>query len=102
MEIDKPSTTPGPAAEPKKEVPNVTPPKDFDIDAYLSGYTGHTRIYRLLFMAGHSKELEAECTKRALDELKKSQNVAYVDEPSRPSSAQSVQSVQGCLGEGRR
>ena len=82
MEVDpKPvlATAPTPDGS-KKESANVTPPKDFDVDAYISSYTGHTRFRRLIFLAFRSKELETECLKKAIDELKKTQNAMYVYE----------------------
>ena len=66
------------AEAPKKESTNITPPKDFDVDVYLSNYSGHARVRRLLFLASRSKELETECLKKAIDELKKTQNAVYV------------------------
>lgn len=80
MEVDpKPvqATAPTPEGS-KKESANVTPPKDFDVDAYISSYTGHARFRRLIFLAVRSKELETECLKKAIDELKKTQNAMYV------------------------
>lgn len=78
MEIDTPKPqTAAPVEPPKKEAVSVTPPKDFDVDAYISNYSGHARFRRLLFLATRSKELETECLKKAIDELKKTQNAVY-------------------------
>lgn len=74
----EPKQTTTPAEPPKRESPNITPPKDFDVDAYISNYSGHARYRRLLFLATRSKELESDCLKRAIDELKKTQNAVYV------------------------
>src|SRR5947209_5612601 len=80
MEVDTKQAQPATLASdvPKKESASITPPKDFDVDAYLSSYSGHARVRRLLFLASRSKELETECLKKAIDELKKSQNAMYV------------------------
>lgn len=54
----------------------MTPPEDFDLESYISHYTGHTRIMRLMFIGDHCKELEKESFRRALDEIKKTLNTA--------------------------
>lgn len=50
----------------------------FDLESYISNYTGHTKIDRLVFIAERSvgKPLELEALKAAADELKKTENVA--------------------------
>ncbi len=54
--------------------------KDFDLDTYLSNYSGHTKILRAIFIAEHAKDLEAEAYRVALDELKKTQNTVLYKE----------------------
>ena len=48
--------------------------KEFDLENYISNYSGHTKIDRLIFIAEHSKHLELEAFKLAIDELKKTTN----------------------------
>lgn len=42
------------------------------MQAYISNYTSHTKVYRLLFIAerNHGKPLELEALKLAADEVK--------------------------------
>jgi len=60
--------------EKKKEKIMVPLPEDFDLQAYISPYVGHTKILRLIFIAEHCKDLEKEAYKLALEELKKTLN----------------------------
>jgi len=55
---------------------NVSPPKDFDLDSFMSSYSGHARQARLQFVAHSSKELEADCYRRLLEDLKKTSNTS--------------------------
>lgn len=60
--------------EKKKEKVLIPLPEDFELQAYISPYVGHTKIIRLIFIAEHCKELEKEAYKLALEELKKTLN----------------------------
>jgi COP9 signalosome complex subunit 1 len=71
-----------PSDKEKSAKANVTPPKDFDLDAFINNYVGHTKVFRLLFLASSSKELEVEAYKRAIDELKKTYNTQYALPPA--------------------
>lgn len=55
-------------------IKKVPLPEDFDLQAYISPYVGHTKILRLIFIAEHCKDLEKEAYKLALEELKKTLN----------------------------
>ncbi|GLI71778.1 hypothetical protein VaNZ11_017122, partial [Volvox africanus] len=66
----------------------------FDLEAYISNYTGHAKIDRLLFIAERSagKPLELEALRMAHDELKKTENTQrYKDVVAR---------IEGRLGAG--
>jgi COP9 signalosome complex subunit 1 len=54
--------------------------KDFDLEGYLSNYSGHTKIFRAIFIAERSKDLELEATRIALEEIKKTHNTALYRE----------------------
>ncbi|WIA41006.1 hypothetical protein OEZ86_004647 [Tetradesmus obliquus] len=56
------------------EVDNQPQQDSFDLEAYISNYTSHTKIYRLLFIAerNQGKPLELEALKLAADEVKQS------------------------------
>ncbi len=73
---DKMETTSTTSASQTRGYINVHSYKDFDLDTYLSNYSGHTKILRAIFVAEHAKDLEAEAYRVALDELKKTQNMA--------------------------
>jgi len=61
----------------KKEVLQVQiNPEDFDLEAYISNYSGHTKIARLIFIAEHCKVLEKEAYRMAVEELKKTMNTS--------------------------
>jgi COP9 signalosome complex subunit 1 len=61
--------------EEKKEIIMVNiNPSEFDLEAYINNYSGHTKIARLLFIAEHCKALETDALKMAIEELKKSNN----------------------------
>ncbi|EFA79052.1 COP9 signalosome complex subunit 1 [Heterostelium album PN500] len=47
----------------------------FDLDNYISGYTGFTKIHRLMFIGEVSGDFEAEAIDRAQREIKSGQNV---------------------------
>jgi COP9 signalosome complex subunit 1 len=57
-------------------IPQVVPSKYFDLEQYISNYTGHTKIMRLIFIAERSKKHEVEAYKLAIDELKKTLNTS--------------------------
>jgi len=71
MEVDEDF----PAAAPA-ESKSTSSNKEFDLESYISNYSGHTKVDRLVFIAEHSKQLELEAYKVALDELKKTTNTA--------------------------
>jgi COP9 signalosome complex subunit 1 len=54
--------------------------KDFDLEGYLSNYSGHTKIFRAIFIAERSKDLEVEATRIALEEIKKTHNTGLYKE----------------------
>jgi COP9 signalosome complex subunit 1 len=61
--------------EDKKEVIQVQlSPGEFELEAYITNYAGHTKIARLLFVTEHCKSLEADSLKLAIDLLKKTTN----------------------------
>lgn len=68
MEVDEDF----PAAAPAEKSTS----KEFDLESYISNYSGHTKIDRLVFIAEHNKLLELEAYKAAIDELKKTTNTA--------------------------
>lgn len=69
----------GTGKEEKKEVIQVViNPEDFDLEAYINNYSGHTKVARLLFVAEHCKQLELDCYKYAIDELKKTMNTGLL------------------------
>ena len=47
---------------------------NFDLEGYISNYTGHTKIARLIFIAEHSANYRSEAARAAIQELKRSQN----------------------------
>eukprot|EP01137_Pigoraptor_chileana_P002979 Opistho-2@42535 len=51
----------------------VTQP-NLDLDTYISNYTGHTKIVRLLFIARHCPSLRLEAYKMAIAEVQKTSN----------------------------
>jgi COP9 signalosome complex subunit 1 len=57
----------------KANAPNISS-KEFDLESYISNYTGHTKIDRLVFVAEHCKELELDAYRMAIDELKRTTN----------------------------
>jgi COP9 signalosome complex subunit 1 len=76
---EKPETTHHQELQPlakEEPIPQVVPSKYFDLDQYISNYTGNTKIMRLIFIAERSKKHEIEAYKLAIDELKKTQNTA--------------------------
>jgi len=66
------SSTSGPSS--KREVKIVSPSGNFDLDEYISQYTGHTKINRLLFIAERCPQLMIKAYRMAVDELKTSKN----------------------------
>eukprot|EP01114_Cavostelium_apophysatum_P008037 TRINITY_DN2029_c0_g1_i1.p1 TRINITY_DN2029_c0_g1~~TRINITY_DN2029_c0_g1_i1.p1 ORF type:complete len:458 (-),score=136.28 TRINITY_DN2029_c0_g1_i1:39-1412(-) len=68
-----------PEEKEKKEIVQVViKPEDFDLEAYINNYTGHTKIARLVFIAEHCKTLELEAYKMAVEELKKTLNTSLL------------------------
>lgn len=63
----------------KKEITMVNiRPEDFDLEAYINNYAGHTKIARLIFIADHCKALELDSLRMAADELKKTMNTGLL------------------------
>jgi len=61
--------------EEKKEIIQVViKAEDFDLENYVSSYSGHGKIARLIFIAEHCKALESDALKMAIDELKTTTN----------------------------
>lgn len=61
--------------EDKKEIIQVQlSPGEFELEAYINNYAGHTKIARLLFVAEHCKSLEADSLKLSIELLKKTTN----------------------------
>jgi hypothetical protein len=62
----------------QKEEPivQVTPSKDFDLEAYISNYSGHTKIARLIFIAERSKKHEVDALRLAVTEIKNTSNTS--------------------------
>jgi len=58
----------------KKEIVQVPLPPDFDLESYMSNYSGHTKIERYIFIAEHCQPLAVEATTKALAELKNTNN----------------------------
>jgi len=54
--------------------------KEFDLESYISNYSGHTKIRRLLFIAEHAPDLQVDALKMAIDELKHTMNVSKYKE----------------------
>eukprot|EP01111_Echinosteliopsis_oligospora_P002599 TRINITY_DN138_c0_g1_i2.p1 TRINITY_DN138_c0_g1~~TRINITY_DN138_c0_g1_i2.p1 ORF type:complete len:494 (-),score=153.65 TRINITY_DN138_c0_g1_i2:105-1424(-) len=44
--------------------------KEFDLESYISNYSGHTKIARLVFIAEHNKNVELDAYRMAIDTLK--------------------------------
>jgi COP9 signalosome complex subunit 1 len=78
MQADKMDATP--TASSTGPAPSPFSYKDFDLEGYLSNYSGHTKIFRAVFIAERSKDLEVEATRIALEEIKKTQNTALYKE----------------------
>jgi len=76
------------AAEPSRSTPSSSTTtadinsKEFDLESYISNYSSHTRIDRLIFIAEHCKELEQEAYKMAVDDLKKTTNTSLYKQVS--------------------
>jgi hypothetical protein len=77
MQTDKMETAAPNASGP---APSPFSYKDFDLEGYLSNYSGHTKIHRSIFVAERAKDLEVEALRIALDELKKTHNTAVYKE----------------------
>jgi len=61
----------------KKEIVQVQiNPEDFDLEAYINNYSGHTKIARLIFIAEHCKSLEKDAYRTAIEELKRTMNTS--------------------------
>ncbi|KAL9652431.1 hypothetical protein ABK040_000004 [Willaertia magna] len=52
----------------------------FDLDQYISQYSGLTKLKRLLFIVDNSKDLRQKALKRLLDELKQGKNTTLYKE----------------------
>jgi COP9 signalosome complex subunit 1 len=52
----------------------------FDLEQYISNYSGLTKIKRLLFVADNSPELRKEAARLAIQELKKGKNTQLYKE----------------------
>lgn len=52
----------------------------FDLSSYISNYSGHTKIKRLLFIAQQNENLRLKALKLAIDELKKGINTQLYKE----------------------
>ena len=51
-----------------------------DLDGYLSGYTGVTRLRRLNFIAKHEESLRREALRRGIEEVKQTSNTScYIE-----------------------
>eukprot|EP01121_Diplochlamys_sp_Union-15-3_P013626 TRINITY_DN425_c0_g1_i2.p1 TRINITY_DN425_c0_g1~~TRINITY_DN425_c0_g1_i2.p1 ORF type:complete len:467 (-),score=86.86 TRINITY_DN425_c0_g1_i2:119-1489(-) len=57
----------------EKKIVQVTPSEDYDLSR-LTEYSGHTKIFRYLFVAERCKKFEAEAYKTAIAALKQTQN----------------------------
>jgi len=64
-----------PQAPTIKKAPKVSH-KEFDLDQYISNYTGHSRITRLIFIGERWEEGGLKAFKMAVDELKKTMNTS--------------------------
>jgi len=60
----------------KKKIAQVTPSDEFDLQTKIGDYTGHTKIFRLLFIAERCKKFQTEAYKAAISALKQTQNTA--------------------------
>jgi len=73
------ANNPAPNSEgkPKEEpIVQVTPSKDFDLEAYISNYSGHTKVARLIFIAERSKKHEIDALRMAVTEIKNTTNTS--------------------------
>lgn len=52
----------------------------FELSSYISNYSGHTKIKRLLFIAQQNDTLRVQSLKLAIDELKKGINTQLYKE----------------------
>jgi len=62
-------------ASQQPQIQMVTVSKDFNLRNYISNYSGHGKIRRLIFIADHVKELESEALNMLAAELKSTSNV---------------------------
>eukprot|EP01120_Amphizonella_sp_Union-15-10_P005628 TRINITY_DN1688_c0_g1_i2.p1 TRINITY_DN1688_c0_g1~~TRINITY_DN1688_c0_g1_i2.p1 ORF type:complete len:453 (+),score=96.32 TRINITY_DN1688_c0_g1_i2:62-1420(+) len=60
----------------KQQIPQVTPSEDFNLQAKIAEYTGHTKIFRLLFIAERCPKFSTEASKTAISALKQSQTTS--------------------------
>eukprot|EP01091_Cochliopodium_minus_P012347 TRINITY_DN371_c0_g1_i1.p1 TRINITY_DN371_c0_g1~~TRINITY_DN371_c0_g1_i1.p1 ORF type:complete len:431 (+),score=135.91 TRINITY_DN371_c0_g1_i1:253-1545(+) len=63
----------------KKEIKKIIIP-DFDLEGYISMYTGHTKIGRLIFVAEHAEGFGERAYKLLLNELKTTTNTKLYKE----------------------
>mmetsp|Transcript_1425 Transcript_1425/g.2726 ORF Transcript_1425/g.2726 Transcript_1425/m.2726 type:complete len:444 (+) Transcript_1425:63-1394(+) len=63
---------------------DVKPPKDFDLNSYISQYTGPLAVRRLLTVGENCSQLRLQAFRKALTLLKKGKNTTlYIDTVSR-------------------
>ena len=65
--------------EEKKEIKKILVP-DFDLEGYISMYTGHTKIARLMFIGEHAEGFFDRAHKILLNELKQTTNTKLYKE----------------------
>jgi len=72
------------SSAPQAEIP-VIRNENFDLDSYVSAFTGYARIKRLLFIGERCPDVQLKAFRMAIDELKKSSNNTnmYLDAVSR-------------------
>lgn len=63
----------GEEKEKKKEIKKVQVP-DFDLEGYISLYTGHTKLARLVYIGEHAEGFFKKAFKAAVDEVKGTTN----------------------------
>jgi len=58
----------------EKEAPKNVVVKDFDLDSHIANYSGHAKIFRLIFIAERCSDLAPEAARMALEEIQKTSN----------------------------
>ncbi len=71
MDVDGPLPT-GPVKPPIVKV--HIQPGEFDLEAYINNYKGHTRMSKLIFILEHCPELEVDALMVAVREAKQTQD----------------------------